>query len=185
MKSCCHCEKRHECSPQEPAWHFLTSCPEKNIRPGVVRQRGIMSTQVGHTAAPFQAFIWPGMAWDCPAGGEHHKGAPVCQQTSLLYSGESWVAIHFQPVRFEREKGTSSRERALTVMKFWFPPWTAESSFRATACLNTSPFSFILSIFTAKLGGGLSMLKIKIDLILKEKDCVQIAYYQKRYNNSH
>lgn len=66
-----------------------------------------MSTQVGHTEAAFQAFLWPEMAWDCPAGGEHNKDAPACRKTSPLYSGESWVAIHYQPVRFETEEGTT------------------------------------------------------------------------------
>lgn len=76
-----------------------------------------MGTQVGHTTSPFQAFICPEMAWDCHAGGEHHGDAPECQKTPPLYSGESWEAILYQPVRSEMEKGTKSRERALTATK--------------------------------------------------------------------
>lgn len=40
--------------------------------------------------------------------------APVSQETSPLYSRESWVAILYEPVRFEMEKVTNSRKRAMS-----------------------------------------------------------------------
>lgn len=68
-----------------------------------------MSTQVGPT---LQAFTWSEMAWDCPGAALQEwsimRMAPACQETSPLYSRESWVAILYQPVRFEMEKVTNS-----------------------------------------------------------------------------